>query len=1008
MDSPAGRGGGSDDAPGRRAHLHDPELFRDFAKLAFEHSAVPVQWIGGGGALVWGNQAACDALGYTLEELQRLTIGDIDDAVDGRWHEVWPEITAQGGTVVESTHRRKDGTSFPVQIATSPCRIGGQEYAFAVVIDISARREADHALATLLSNLPGIAYRCVLDRRRWKIDFVSDACRELTGYRPDELVGDRATPLGRVIHPDDHDLLRRKTGTAPADGCTGELEYRITTAGGTERWVLDRYTVTADEQGRPATIEGLLLDISDRRRMEEELRRSREELRLRTRIADVFLTSSGSQLAGAVLDVLREATSSPCGLFGYLDEDGALVTPSMGGESGDRCGVPGKGAVFPHEAWGDGLWARALRTGATQVLTSGANVPDGHLRIDRAVAVPIVREGASIGIVTVANKRDEYSERDIRLLEDLAAYMSPVFEAWLESGAEERARQRAEEALRASEAKYRALFEQVPTGVLLYDQSFHVLEVNERLAQIVGTTRGELLQRDFAGRLATSPLFAAFTAALRGENGRYEGPHRFSTGDKNVVIQLTTTPLTGSRGEVLGGIAAFTDLTEQRRTQEQMQHLLLHDALSGLPNRSLFIDRVRQALAHGRRKRLAFAVAAVRIDRFHHVADSLGHSVADQMIVEVAGRIVGALREEDTVARIGRRDFALLLPGASGPAEAAAAVKGVAEALAQPLSLGEHEVYPGGSIGIAVYPADGADAEELYRNAEAALSRAAQGGRQWEFFHASMNAEQASRLKLEADLHRAVEKDQFLLEYQPLVDAVTGEAISVEALVRWQHPERGLVPPSDFIPLAEETGLMKPIGAWVLETACGQAAAWERTLDHAPRMNINLSAVQLLDEKLLDIVTAALRRTGLSGDRLSFEITETAAMRDPRQTALVLAALREKGARIALDDFGTGYSSLSHLVRLPITTVKIDRSFIHDVIAIPHHAAIATSVIALAHRLGLLVAAEGVETLDQLRFLREEGCDLVQGYLVSRPIPAADCGRLLAAGPAKVLAAEPA
>jgi EAL domain-containing protein (putative c-di-GMP-specific phosphodiesterase class I) len=301
---------------------------------------------------------------------------------------------------------------------------------------------------------------------------------------------------------------------------------------------------------------------------------------------------------------------------------------------------------------------------------------------------------------------------------------------------------------------------------------------------------------------------------------------------------------------------------------------------------------------------------------------------------------------------------------------------------------------------VAVFPADGVDPQELIENAEVAARRASsRGGNSWQFFHASMNDEHAGRLSLEGELHRALEREQFLLHYQPIVESGSGEIVGLEALLRWDRPGSGLVQPLDFIAVAEEIGLMVPIGAWVLRTACAQARAWSRALGRPLRISVNLSAGQLYDASLAATVRAALKDSGLPARQLELEITETAAMREPQQAGRILSALQKRRVRNALDDCGTGYSSLSPLVRLPIATVKIDRSFVRDLLSVPEHAAVAASVIALGHRLGLMVVAEGVETEDERAFLRDEGCDALQGYLFSKPLAPDECGLVLAAGP---------
>jgi diguanylate cyclase (GGDEF)-like protein len=427
--------------------------------------------------------------------------------------------------------------------------------------------------------------------------------------------------------------------------------------------------------------------------------------------------------------------------------------------------------------------------------------------------------------------------------------------------------------------------------------------------------------------------------------------------------------------------------------------LWLHDPVTGLADATLLEERTGQALKHAQRKRLAFSVAVFHVDRFDAVAASLGPGDTGRLLEELGNRLQHVGRAEDTIAYLGGGAFAALLPGAAGPAEAGAAVSSILAAVGEPLALGVRDLRLTLSMGVVVYPSDGVTAVELLSNADAAMRRASDdGGDRWQFFHPSMNTELASRLALDAELDQALEDGELFLEYQPVVSAAREQIVAVEALVRWRHPERGVVPPLDFIPLAEDSGAVIPIGAWILEEACRQGRAWHRELGRPLLMSVNISARELHEETLVETVRRTLRATGFDPHALELEITETAAMRDARHTAQVLGALRTMGVRVAIDDFGTGYSSLSHLVRLQISTVKIDRTFVRDLLTTPEHAAVAAAVIALGHRLGLTVVAEGVETSGERGALRDEGCDVMQGFLYSGPLPSAACGDLLRAG----------
>jgi diguanylate cyclase (GGDEF)-like protein len=432
------------------------------------------------------------------------------------------------------------------------------------------------------------------------------------------------------------------------------------------------------------------------------------------------------------------------------------------------------------------------------------------------------------------------------------------------------------------------------------------------------------------------------------------------------------------------------DLVELERAQHELSHLALHDALTGLPNRSLFLDRLEHALV--RRDSGMVAVLFLDLDRFKVVNDSAGHHLGDEVLVAVARRLREALRPEDVVARFGGDEFTVLCEGIADRREAEAMAARVAKSIGAPLVLGEREMYLTVSIGIALAPADtGADCGALLRCADAAMYQAKDEGRdRWAIYDEGMRVSAESRLQTEADLRHAVARGEMRLHYQPEFDLSTGALSGVEALVRWQHPTRGLVAPDNFIPVAEETGLILPIGEWVLREACTQAAAWARDLGaDAPCVAVNLSARQLVEPDLAERILAILVETGVRPDQLGVEITESTLLEDSREATTTLDGLRRMGVTIALDDFGTGFSSLSHLQRFPVDTVKIDRSFVHEVDSRPEASRLVAAIIAMAKALGLRTVAEGVEREEQAVHLRALGCDAAQGYHLGRPVPAA-------------------
>ncbi|HLS87317.1 MAG TPA: EAL domain-containing protein [Burkholderiales bacterium] len=429
------------------------------------------------------------------------------------------------------------------------------------------------------------------------------------------------------------------------------------------------------------------------------------------------------------------------------------------------------------------------------------------------------------------------------------------------------------------------------------------------------------------------------------------------------------------------------EIAERKLAEERARHLAGHDALTGLPNRRLLEDRLTQALARSYRNRRQTAVMFVDLDRFKTINDSLGHSVGDILLKEVAARLVRQLREVDTICRTGGDEFVVVLPDMKQAADAAGVAQKIIENLSQPVFVEERELTVTPSIGIAVFPEDGRDAETLIRNADAAMYHAKEMGRaNYQFFTEQMNLSAARRLALESDLRRALARGELRLYFQPVVDAVTGAVAGHEALVRWQHPERGLISPSEFIQVAEDTGLILKIGEWILEEACRWATfiGVERNLP----VSVNLSARQFNDPRLVATVARALDDTGLPARLLELEITESVAMQQTDLTLATLKKLRELGVSIAIDDFGTGYSSFSYLKLFPVNTLKIDRAFIAEVERNGDHRAIVAAIIALAQVLGLRVVAEGVETEAQRQFLRGFGCNLLQGYLTGAPVDA--------------------
>lgn len=536
------------------------------------------------------------------------------------------------------------------------------------------------------------------------------------------------------------------------------------------------------------------------------------------------------------------------------------------------------------------------------------------------------------------------------------------------------------------------VFEHSGEAIMVTDRSNCIIEVNPAFSRMTGymseEVRGQNPRILSSGRATPEEYRSMWSAIL--ERGFWQGEMWDRRKDGEIYPKLLTISVVRNvRGEIDFHIASFADISEQKATEEKIRRVAHHDALTGLPNRLYLQIGLEQTLASAKRENEEVAVMFIDLDRFKIINDTLGHNVGDGLLVEVAQRLKKCVRESDLVARLGGDEFVVALAGDDVINTTAHVAENILGSLALPYRIEGHVLHSSTSIGISLYPHDGDSIESLMKTADTAMYHAkAMGRNNFQFFSPEMNQSSNERLQMENSLHRALDNGEFAVHYQPQADIASGRLVGAEALIRWHHPERGMVSPLEFIPLAEENGMILPIGTWVLREVCRQVSAWRALGLTDLRFAVNLSPRQFRQENLVGNILGILREFDVPASALELEITEGSVMENPDAAVILLHQLNLHGLSISIDDFGTGYSSLGYLKRFPVGKLKIDRSFVMDMPDDPDDCAIAIAVIQLARSLGLKTVAEGVETAEQLQFLRDQGCDIQQGYWYSKPLDA--------------------
>ncbi|MGZ8264821.1 MAG: EAL domain-containing protein, partial [Burkholderiales bacterium] len=972
------------------------------------------------------NAAWLEGRGLTRDQVQGKTVYDVFPQSQAEWMETQDRQVLESGTPIIDSEQQiagpAPGGSTDVRwVSTTkvPLRDQGGNIIGVVGIsrDITAGRlvevervRAEEAVAherallrTIIDALPDYVY--VKDREA-RFYLGNKAWLAARGLRAEDIQGKTvfevfSPTLAQRMHAQDQQVIESGVSVI-------EQEQPILMRGDTSetarRWAATTKVPMRDENGNVIGIVGFSRDITSRRRLERE--RAMEHA-----VAQVLSESrSIEETMPQLIRTICEAMDWSYGARWAWDE-----TKSTLGRAEWWCDFEPRFEERDAHYWIElegpasegGLLRRVWLEQRPCWLADISPVEDFRRKpsclkfgLRSAFAFPIIAHDARLGIFEFFGR--EAREPDQGLLQVSAALANQIGQFI--------ARKQAEESLQESEQQLRAMFDNADVGIAVTGLDFRFLRVNDKYCSILGYSREELLQmsgNDVNLREQVERVQGRRQQMLRGELSNITDEKQLVRKDGSLVwVSLAGSLVRASDGSPRYHIAVIQDISASKRaaaalkeSEEQFRMLAQYDVLTGLPNRSLLYDRLAHSIGQAKRHNWALAVLFIDVDRFKYVNDTFGHAAGDKLLKRVAERLRECVRSEDTVGRLSGDEFAIVLGSLGAVEDAAIVAKKIIAQLNQPFQLEGAELYVTASIGITLYPNDSVDQDALIRNADVAMYRAKDLGRNnYQFYTPDMNRHTREMLSLEGELRRALDRDEFVLHYQPKVSLATGRVTGVEALLRWTHPERGLMPPGDFMPLLEETGMIVQAGGWVLRAVCQQLQAWRSAGVPLVPVAINLSPRQFLAPDLADSIDQVLREHAVGADLVEIELTESSVMTNTDDVIRTLERLESAGLQIAIDDFGTGYSSLSYLKRFPIRALKIDRSFIRDITTDRDDDAITKAVISMAHSLELKVIAEGVETRAQLDLLAAYGCDEVQGYIFAKPVPGVECGRLLKEG----------
>jgi diguanylate cyclase (GGDEF)-like protein/PAS domain S-box-containing protein len=924
----------------------------DLVREAFDQTSVGLTLVSLEGEFFLVNRAFCELTGYSREELVGHSCCLVSQPADVEADKasLTGACVGQAPPSTEKALRRRDGTTVWVRRSPGLMRDAAGEPRFVICAwtDLTEQRARDRALqstnrflSAIIETAPVAIYATDLEGM---ITLWNPAAERMFGYRRDEALGRRAP----FVPPEKKEEARRLRERALAGEVLENLELHRRRADGTPLVINGSAAPLRDEANRITGLIAMCIDVTEAKRTEAAFK---EQL----------------HFTRALIDAIPNPV--------YFKD------------------LEGRYRVY-NRAWSE-LWGAGQDwTGRTVHDMFGPEIARLHDDRDR----PLLRQAASVryeALMPTAGGRDrEMLYNKVSFVDQsgrVAGLIGTVTDVT--------AYKETERALEASEARFRVLTESGLDLISVLSEDGTILYQSPALRNLLGYEPAETIGRnvfDLVHREDADQARQAFRRIL--ETRHFREPLEFRIRNREGLWRTFESLGTNcvDNPHIGGVVFNSRDVTDRKAIQQRIQHLAYHDNLTGLPNRGLLQDRLAHSIARADRTGRKVAVLFIDLDNFKNINDTLGHDVGDELLRQVARRLGECVRAGDTIARQGGDEFIVLLDNLEDGRGASVVAQKILNSLRAAFALGGTEQHVSGSVGIAVYPEDGKDAQTLMKNADTAMFHGKGIGKNtYQYFTAQMNIAVKRRMTLESALRRAVMQKDFALHYQPQVNLDTGEIVAVEALVRWKTQDSGTVMPGDFIPLAEETGLINEIGEWVLREACRQNREWQDRGLAPRRMAVNLSARQFADKAFLDTVTRVLQETGLDPKWLELEITESQVMRQTEGMILLLNRLAEMGVHLAIDDFGTGYSSLSYLKRLPIQKLKIDQSFIRDITVDPNDTAIVVAIISMARSLDLETIAEGVETAGQLALLRAKECRVGQGFYFSAPVSAENLYLLL-------------